>query len=206
MPNLHDFADYIREEVFNIDTKRLVKLKSLPKVEDPVYCTVLFTNSASQKPAKLNDAKKSVGFTLGHESSVELVEKPLWHWLMRAGLTPQELVANMKAKKQAWLVLFQTKPETFVQPAHWEGVIDYVQHYYPDVYMPVHSHAFKVRQQPLKEFEKQLGFRFDSTLNDPKLFMSYEKLKAGTACLNKNKTQQMPPPPPHKIILLKISM
>ena len=174
---LHDFADYIRENVFDMDTNRIVRMKNMPELDDPVYCTVLFTNSASQKPAKLNDPKKAVGFSLGNESSIEILKKPLWRWLMMAGLDPRDLLANKNAKKQAWLVLFQTKPETFVQPAHWEGVIDFVQHYYPDVYMPVHAHAFKVRHQSLSEFEKELGFRFDTTLDDPNLFMSYDKLK-----------------------------
>ena len=176
MPNLSDFADYIRENVFNIDTNRLVKFQSMPRVTNPVYCKVFFTKSKAVKPLKLNDVKKSVAFALGPESSADILERPLWRWLMRAGLTPSELMAHKKNNDQAWLLLFQVPKEIFVQPAHWEGIIDYVQYYYPSVYMAVYTHAFRVRQLPLSEFEKDLGFRFDRCSNDSELFMTESKL------------------------------
>ncbi|XP_075257341.1 uncharacterized protein LOC142349573 isoform X2 [Convolutriloba macropyga] len=177
MPEIRDFADYIREKVFGIDTNRLVRLTSLPKATSPVYCKVYFTSSKAVKPVKLNDAKKAVAFTLGHESSVDILERPLWRWLMRAGLTPKELSAHKQKGDQAWLLLIQTPRDVVVQPAHWEGIIDYVQHYHPSVYMAVYTHAFRVRQTPLTEFEKDLGFRFNTCLNDSNLFMSEARLR-----------------------------
>jgi len=175
---LSDFADFIRERVFGVDTNRLVKLRSLPETSGPVYCKVFFTKSKDVKPIKLNDAKKSVAFTLGPESAVDIVERPLWRWLIRAGLTPQELSENKRSGKQAWLLLFEPPKDVFVQPAHWEGIIDYVTHYHPSVAMAVYTHAIRVRQMCVSELEKELGFRFHTCLSDPNLFMSEERLRS----------------------------
>ncbi|XP_071784647.1 uncharacterized protein [Asterias amurensis] len=149
----------------------------------PVYGRICTTDSDGETVKILSSAPgRKTAFIFGPETACgALLAKKPYELLLHLGLLPEYIHLKVCIKKSRyWIILLSETLNTTENPilaATWDGLKQFIQIFYPAALESVLTHWDTIKANPVEFFEREVDFKFISTLSDTSgpQYMSYEK-------------------------------